>query len=166
MKVRCEVCELEFNRKPSLIKDRVYCSMKCRDSKSYKNNFILGLSEKEYILQNYDVYKDGSIINKRTGKEVKFSLTHKGYLKARLQTPLSKNPDGRKPYLKHRIITMIYLENYSNDLQVNHKNGIKDDNRLENLEMVTCSENIKHSWDELNRELKINRDEYGKFISK
>lgn len=166
MKVKCEVCELEFNRKPSLIKDRVYCSMKCRDSKSYKNNFISGLSEKQYILQNYDVYKDGRVINKRTGKEVKFSLTHKGYLKARLQTPLSKNPDGRKPYLKHRIIAMIYLDNYSNDLQVNHKNGIKDDNRLENLEMVTCSENIRHSWNELNRELKMNRDEYGRFISK
>lgn len=166
MKVKCEVCELEFNRKPSLVKDRVYCSIKCRDSKSYKNNFISGLSEKEYILQNYDVYKDGRVINKRTGKEVAFSLTHKGYRKARLHTPLSKNPDGRKSYFKHRIICMIYLDNYSNDLQVNHKNGVKDDNKLENLEMVTCSENMKHSWNELNRELKMNRDEYGKFISK
>lgn len=167
MIVKCKVCEKEFNRKPSMIKsENIYCSLKCRDNKSYKNNFIEGLTEKEYLEQNYIVNKDGSIINRRTGKEVSFSLTHKGYFKARLQTPLSKNTDGRKPYFQHRIVAMFYLDDYSNDLQVNHKNGIKTDNRVENLEMMTCSENIQHSWDELNRELKMNRDEYGKFISK
>jgi len=165
MKVSCEVCGKEFNRKPSLIKDKIYCSLDCRDSKSYKNNFEKGLTEKEYLELNYIVNRDGSVINRRTMKEVKFCLTHKGYLKARLHTPLSKNTDGRKNYFQHRIITMFYLDNYSNDLQVNHKNGIKTDNRIENLEMMTCSENIKHSWNELNRELKLNRDEYGKFIN-
>lgn len=166
MKVKCQICNLEFNRKPSLIKDKNYCSIKCRDNKSYKYNFIDGLTEKEYIEQNYIVNKDGSIINKRTGKEVKFSLNHKGYYKARLHTPLSKHKDGRKPYFQHRIIAMFYLDDYSNELQVNHKNGIKTDNRLENLEMVTCRENIKHSWNKLGKELKMNRDEYGKFIVK
>ena len=124
------------------------------------------MSEKEYLNKNYIVNKDGSIINKRTGKEVKFSLNHKGYEVARLHTPLSKHEDGRKPYSKHRIIAMFYLENYSNELQVNHKNGIKTDNRVENLEMVTASENMIHSWRVLKRELKLKRDEYGRFISK
>ena len=166
MIVKCKVCEKEFNRKPSMVKsENIYCSMKCRDSKSYKNNFTDGLSEKDYLLQNYIINSDGSIINRRTNKEVKFCINHKGYLKARLHTPLSNNPDGRKPYLQHRIIAMFYLDDYSSDLQVNHKNGIKTDNRVENLEMVTCSENIKHSWFELGRGLKMNRDEYGKFIS-
>ncbi len=166
MKVKCNVCGLEFNRKPSVIKDNVYCSLKCRDSKSYRNNFVSGLTEKEYLKQNYIVNKDGTIINRITNKEVKFSLNHKGYMKSRLHTPLSKNKDGRKPYYQHRIIAMFYLDNYSNDLQVNHKNGIKTDNRVENLEMMTCIENVRHSWKELNRELKVNRDEYGRFISK
>lgn len=31
---------------------------------------------------------------------------------------------------------------------------------------MTCSENIEHSWRELGRELKTNRDEYGRFIKK
>jgi hypothetical protein len=167
MIVKCKVCEKEFNRKPSMIRsEKIYCSLICRDSKSYKNNFIEGLTEKEYIEQNYIVNKDGSIINRRTGKEVKFGLNHKGYEKARLHTPLSKNPDGRKPYFKHRIIAMFYLDDYSNELQVNHKNGIKTDNRLENLEMVTATENMRHSWNELNRELKLKRDEYGRFTNK
>jgi hypothetical protein len=166
MKVNCKVCGFEFNRKPSMIKNNIYCSLKCRDSKSYKNNFIDDLTEKDYLEQNYIINSDGSIINRRTNKEVKFSINHKGYYKARLHTPLSKNPDGRKPYFQHRVIAMFYLDDYSNELQVNHKNGIKTDNRVENLEMMTCGENIQHSWTELSRELKINRDEYGKFISK
>jgi hypothetical protein len=165
MKVKCQVCNKDFNRKPSMIRDNIYCSIKCRDSKSYKYTFSEGLTEKEYLQQNYMVNKDGSIINRRTGKEVKFSLSHKGYYKARLHTPLSKHKDGRKPYSQHRIIAMFYLDNYSSELQVNHKNGIKTDNRVENLEMVTCSENIKHSWNVLNRELKLNRDGYGRFIT-
>ena len=45
----------------------------------------------------------------------------------------------------HRLVMLAFCG--PDDREVNHKNGRKDDNRLENLEYMTRSENIQHAWD-------------------
>jgi len=49
-----------------------------------------------------------------------------------------------KRLLIHRLVCLIFLDNPKNKEQVNHKNGIRDDNRLINLEWCTRSENELH----------------------
>ena len=56
---------------------------------------------------------------------------------------------GKNSRLVHRIVADAFIPNLLKKPQVNHINGIKDDNRVENLEWVTASENCFHSYNTL-----------------
>lgn len=60
-----------------------------------------------------------------------------------LQIGLS-HPSGRSKHLVHRLVAKAFIENFENKDFVNHKNLLKNDNRVDNLEWVTKQENIAH----------------------
>lgn len=84
-----------------------------------------------------------SLDYKRTGsmRMLKPAKDNSGYLRTMLL-----NDHGKYDTVKvHRIVALAYFGD-PNGLHVNHKNGVKEDNRPTNLEYVTISENIKHAF--------------------
>jgi hypothetical protein len=74
------------------------------------------------------------------GRVLKPTKDNKGYLRVGLTI------NGKLCTKKvHRLIAQTFISNTLNKPFVNHINGIKNDNRVENLEWVTAKENTKHA---------------------
>lgn len=67
---------------------------------------------------------------------------YRGYCKTMI-----KNDEGRTHTIQvHKMVALAFLTKKENDTEINHINGVRNDNRVENLEWCTHSENLKHSF--------------------
>lgn len=89
--------------------------------------------------KNYTVCSDGSIYGK-TGKLL-LGKDHGGYRRHGIMIE-GKN----KHILAHRMVAITFLDNPENKAEVNHKDGNKSNNNLDNLEWVTREENQQHAF--------------------
>ena len=87
----------------------------------------------------YSVARRDSRGNKRGGRTLKPKLHRNGYLHVGLCR------DGKmKNKLIHRLVLEAFVENPNNLPEVNHKDEIKDNNNVENLEWCTSAYNVNH----------------------
>lgn len=88
----------------------------------------------------YAATEDGQIYSYRAGKFLKQSLNPNGYMH------LKFNVGGKRTaHRVHRLIASTFIPNDDNKPFVNHKDGVKRNNSVSNLEWVTGSENNIHA---------------------
>ena len=97
---------------------------------------------------NYSVSTEGKVRNDRTGKILKPQMDSNGYHNIYI--------DG-KPRRVHKLVAEAFIPNPKGLKEINHKDGNKENNRMDNLEWSTRSLNMLHSYKTHGRR-KIGRD--------
>ena len=93
--------------------------------------------------ENYEIDETGKVINLATKNQLKGSISEHGYLYYRL------SKDGKKKkYYAHRLVAEAFIPNPNGLPVVNHIDGNKLNNNIENLEWVSYSENTQHAHKE------------------
>lgn len=95
--------------------------------------------------ENYHIEKDGSVYSHRRGIYLKPRVNQHGYQVVDLCYSIN-GKKARSTEQIHRLVMAMYgkLLMAKKRNTVNHKNGIKTDNRLRNLELLSAQENLLH----------------------
>lgn len=98
------------------------------------------------ILNDYEISDSGEIRNKHTGRIIKQFVGKDGYLRIQI---------AGKTRSVHRLVAVAFIPAEVGKDFVNHKDGDKQNNRVENLEWCTRSENMQHAYDNLLKQPQI-----------
>ena len=99
------------------------------------------IADYEGIYQVSNLGRVKSLGNNKSRQEkiLKLQLHRTGYLLVKLCK------EGKKRnYKVHRLVAQAFIPNPDNKSQVNHRDENKSNNKVENLEWMTCKENINH----------------------
>lgn len=96
------------------------------------------------VIKGYEDYSISSLgVIMRGDKEIKSFLLPNGYARVNIY-----NNGKAKQFSVHRLVALAFIgDPPCEKMVVNHKNSIRNDNRLDNLEWVTQSQNVKQGYD-------------------
>ena len=118
-------------------------------------------------MNKYLEYRDGVLykkpdVTKNKSWHTRFcnkpitATTNMGYVRFSFQ--------GKETFA-HRLIWEMFNEKIPDKMYIDHINGVKNDNRIENLRLVTQQQNVQYSYDRLgNYQSNRVRDKQGRFI--
>lgn len=94
-------------------------------------------------IKDFPDYEVSSFGNVKTNKRNKIlaGTKSKGYHAVHMY-----GKEGKKTVNVHRLVATAFIKNPLGKSCINHKNGIKDDNRVENLEWASHSDNLNHAY--------------------
>ena len=95
--------------------------------------------------ENYLIYSDGRVYNKKRNTFIKIHINHKGYKQLRLT-----GKDTRTTFVIHRLVAIHYIPNPDNKKCVDHKDRNRLNNDISNLRWVTNLENCHNRGDSKN----------------
>lgn len=131
VKLNCVQCHKDFFVKKYLEKKQKFCSRECM-GKSYKGKIP------STTVSNHEKMKGSGHWNWRGGKV----LNSQGYVL--IYSPNHPHKDNQNKVREHRLVMEKHLGRYLlPDEDVHHINGIKTDNRIENLELCLKSDHIR-----------------------
>ena len=93
-------------------------------------------------LSNYAASKDGDVINVKTKKIMNKCKNNSGYLFFGIYNKKLKKP---KSYAQHRFVYEVFKGKIPPNLEIDHRNNIKTDNRIKNLQLLTHKQNVEKS---------------------
>ena len=127
----CLICQKEFKTYPSkiLLGRGKYCSKQC--CLTATNKFLVENGKSNRF-----------ILGKQHDRHTHRSINWAGYIE--IYSPDHPNKTKRGYVREHRLLMEDFLGRYLNDdEQIHHLNGNKQDNRLENLQVVSHTEHLK-----------------------
>lgn len=94
------------------------------------------MPRRKLTIDDYEITREGQVINKTNGHILTPQLNGKGYLRVKI--------DGKLQFV-HRLVAQKYIPNPNNYEQVNHKDGNKLNNNVDNLEWTSNQMNRDHA---------------------
>ena len=117
--------------------------------KRNKKEIILDDSWKKYYDTDYYVSNKGEVYNQKTHILLKQSITPAGYNRLSIR-------ENQKTVSKfvHKMMAEVWIDDYQEGDIINHKDGNKSNNQLDNLEIVNKKENALHACYTLSKNVK------------
>ena len=122
---------------------RKYGYYKLFDSRIKQRVIINGKKYyKHPVFSNYAANKNGKVINVKTGRIIRMSKCGNGYLKFNIYNEKLEKP---YTYSHHRFVYEVFRGPIPKCLETDHINGVKTDNRIKNLQLLTPKQNLQKS---------------------
>lgn len=95
--------------------------------------------------ENYIIYPNGDLYSKICNRFLSKKINRYGYVVYRTRAGVKKYPTA------HYLVAAAYVPNPNGNTQINHIDGNKKNNNVENLEWCTAAENSRHRANVLNK---------------